>query len=85
MVGTGIRATNLSPGLSGDTEFSNIRFKGDDFAASKVYEGTIPLSPRDIAEAAYWISSLPEHVNINSIEMMASCQGFSPFNIKRTI
>ncbi len=83
LVGTGVRATNVAPGLAGGTEFSNVRFKGDDAAAAKVYEGTVPLSAADIAEAAYWVASLPPHVNINSIEMMPTCQGFSPFTIKR--
>jgi 3-hydroxy acid dehydrogenase/malonic semialdehyde reductase len=84
LVGTGVRATNLAPGLCGGTEFSNVRFKGDDAAAAKVYEGTTPLTAKDIAETAYWIATLPPHININSIEMMPTCQGFSPFNIKRT-
>ncbi|MEM8510721.1 3-hydroxy acid dehydrogenase/malonic semialdehyde reductase [Massilia sp. MP_M2] len=83
LVGTGVRATNLAPGLSGGTEFSNVRFKGDDSAASKVYEDTTPLSAKDIADTAYWIATLPPHVNVNSIEMMPTCQGFSPFTIKR--
>lgn len=83
LVGTGVRATNIAPGLCGGTEFSNIRFKGDDAAAAKVYEGTVPLSAEDIAETAYWIATLPPHVNINYIEMMPTCQGFAPFAIKR--
>jgi len=83
LVGTGVRATNLAPGLSGGTEFSNVRFKGDDSAAAKVYEGTTPLSAKDIANTAYWIATLPPHVNVNSIELMPTCQGFSPFTIKR--
>jgi len=83
LVGTGVRASNIAPGLAGGTEFSNVRFKGDDAAAAKVYEGTVPLSPGDIAETAYWIATLPAHVNINYIEMMPTCQGFSPFTIKR--
>jgi 3-hydroxy acid dehydrogenase/malonic semialdehyde reductase len=65
LVGTGVRATNLAPGLCGGTEFSNVRFKGDDAAAAKVYEGTQPLTAEDIAETAYWIATLPPHVNIN--------------------
>ena len=84
LVGTGVRATNLAPGLCGGTEFSNVRFKGDDAAAAKVYEGTTPLTAKDIAETAYWIATLPPHVNVNSIELMPTCQGFSPFNIKRS-
>lgn len=84
LVGTGVRATNIAPGLCGGTEFSNVRLK-DDAAAAKVYEGTIPLTAKDIAETAYWIATLPAHVNINYIEMMPSCQAFSPFAIKRSI
>jgi NADP-dependent 3-hydroxy acid dehydrogenase YdfG len=83
LVGTGVRATNIAPGLCGGTEFSNVRLKGDDAAAAKVYEGTVPLTADDIAETAYWIATLPPHVNINYIEMMPTCQGFSPFTIKR--
>lgn len=83
LVGTGVRATNIAPGLCGGTEFSNVRFKGNDAAAAKVYEGTVPLTANDIAESAYWVATLPSHVNINVIEMMPTCQGFSPFTIKR--
>lgn len=84
LVGTGVRATNLAPGLCGGTEFSNVRFKGDDAAAAKVYEGTTPLKADDIANTAYWIATLPPHINVNLIELMPTCQGFSPFNIKRS-
>jgi len=83
LVGTGVRATNIAPGLVGGTEFSNVRLKGNDAAAAKVYEGTVPLNAADIAETAFWIATLPPHVNINYIEMMPTCQGFSPFTIKR--
>ena len=83
LVGTGVRATNIAPGMSGGTEFSNIRFKGDDASAAKVYQGTQPLTAADVAEAAYWVATLPPHININGIEMMPTCQGFSPFTIKR--
>jgi len=84
LVGTGVRATNIAPGLCGGTEFSNVRFKGDDAAASKVYEGTQPLTAKDIADTAFWIATLPPHVNVNSIELMPTCQGFSPFNVRRS-
>ena len=84
LVGSGVRATNIAPGMSGGTEFSNVRFKGDDAAAAKVYQGAMALTPEDVAEAAWWVANLPAHVNINGIEMMPTCQGFSPFTIKRT-
>jgi len=83
LVGTGVRATNLAPGLCGGTEFSNVRFKGDDSAAAKVYEGTTPLSAGDIADTAYWIATLPAHINVNHLELMPTCQGFGPMTIKR--
>lgn len=83
LVGTGVRATNLAPGLCGGTEFSNVRFNGNDEAAAKVYQGTVPLTAQDIANTAYWVATLPPHININQIEMMPTCQGFAPFNIKR--
>ena len=83
MAGTGVRTTNIAPGLCGGTEFSNVRLRGNDAAAAKVYEGTVPLTAVDIAETAYWIATLPPHVNINYIEMMPTCQGFGPLNIKR--
>jgi NADP-dependent 3-hydroxy acid dehydrogenase YdfG len=82
LIGTGVRATNIAPGLCGGTEFSNVRLK-DDAAAARVYEGTVPLTAKDIAESAYWIATLPAHVNINYIEMMPTCQGFSAFAVKR--
>lgn len=83
LIGTGVRASNIAPGLCGGTEFSNVRLKGDDSAAAKVYQGTQPLTADDIAETAYWIATLPPHVNINYIEMMPMCQGFGPLAIQR--
>lgn len=84
LIGTGVRATNIAPGLCGGTEFSNVRLKGDDAAAAKVYQGTQPLTANDIAETAYWIATLPAHVNINYIEMMPMCQGFGSLAIQRS-
>ncbi|MEO7031755.1 MAG: SDR family NAD(P)-dependent oxidoreductase [Herbaspirillum sp.] len=83
IVGTGVRATNIAPGMVGGTEFSNVRLKGNDVAAAKVYEGADALTANDIADTAYWIATLPAHININYIEMMPTCQGFSSFTIKR--
>lgn len=83
LVGTGVRATTIAPGLCGGTEFSNVRFHGDATAAAKVYEGTAPLTAADIAEAAYWVAALPAHVNINHLEMMPTCQGYGPFSVVR--
>lgn len=84
LIGTGVRACNIAPGLCGGTEFSNVRFKGDDSKAAAVYQGTQPLTAVDIAETAFWIATLPAHININYIEMMPMCQGFGPLAIQRS-
>ena len=84
LVGTGVRATNLAPGLVGGTEFSNVRYRGNDDAAAKVYEGTEPLTAEDIAETAYWLATLQPHVNVIQLEVVPNCQGYAGWNIKRT-
>ena len=83
LVGTGVRASTIAPGLCGGTEFSNVRYRGDDAAAAKVYEGAEPLTAEEVAEAAYWIAIQPAHVNIVSMEMVPNCQGYGGFNVKR--
>ncbi|MDT7950704.1 MAG: SDR family NAD(P)-dependent oxidoreductase [Acetobacteraceae bacterium] len=83
LVGTGVRITDLEPGLVGGSEFSAVRFGGDMEKAKAVYAGTTPLSPEDIAEAVAWAVGLPPHVNINRLEMMPTCQGPGPLTIKR--
>lgn len=83
LVGTGVRVTTIAPGLCGGTEFSLVRYKGDQVNADKVYQGTTPLSAEDIAKTVYWIANLPAHVNVNMIELMPVCQAFGPFAITR--
>ena len=78
--GTGVRVTNVEPGLL-DTEFSLIRFKGDAAAADSVYEGAKPLYAEDIAEIIWWAATLPEHVNINRVEVMPTCQSNGPTRV----
>ncbi|ARJ44338.1 NADP-dependent 3-hydroxy acid dehydrogenase [Pantoea alhagi] len=72
--GTALRVTDIEPGLVGGTEFSNVRFKGDDNRAESVYAGTTALTPEDVTEAVYWVATLPAHVNINTLEMMPVSQ-----------
>jgi 3-hydroxy acid dehydrogenase/malonic semialdehyde reductase len=84
LVGTNVRVTDIEPGLCGGTEFSAVRFGGDQAKADEVYRGTTPLTAEDIAEAVAWTVQLPAHVNINRIEMMPTCQATAPFAIKRT-
>jgi 3-hydroxy acid dehydrogenase / malonic semialdehyde reductase len=83
LVGTNVRVTNIEPGLVGGTEFSRVRFRGDEGRAAQVYESTQPLTAEDVAEAVAWAVGLPAHVNINRIELMPTCQGPGPLVIKR--
>jgi 3-hydroxy acid dehydrogenase/malonic semialdehyde reductase len=81
--GTGVRVTSVEPGLSGGTEFSTVRFNGDEERARAVYTGVDPLSADDVAESVHWVASLPAHVNVNRLELMAVAQSFAPFQIHR--
>lgn len=83
LVGTGVRASCIEPGLCGGTEFSNVRFAGDDARARAVYAGTTPLTAEDIADTVYWIATRPPHITINVISLMPNCQSFGPFAVKR--
>mgnify|MGYP000081241252 FL=1 len=83
LIGTPLRVTCVEPGMCAGTEFSNVRFKGDDDKAGKVYTGVKALSADDVAEAIYWSATLPSHMNINVLELMPIQQAFSPFNIHR--
>lgn len=84
LLGTHVRVSCIEPGLTGGTEFSKVRFRGDELKARSVYEKTQPLQAEDIAEAIYFCTSAPSHVNINMIEMMPVVQAFSPLAIHRT-
>ncbi len=81
--GTGVRVTCVEPGLSGGTEFSTVRFNGDEARARAVYTGVDALTADDVAEAVHWAASVPAHVNVNTIELMAVAQSFAPFQIHR--
>jgi 3-hydroxy acid dehydrogenase / malonic semialdehyde reductase len=80
--GTGVRVTNIEPGLA-ETEFSVVRFHGDKDKADSVYAGMTPLTAADIAETIYWTASRPLHVNINTLEIMPVAQSWGPFPIHR--
>ncbi len=80
--GTGVRVTCVEPGLA-DTEFSTVRFHGDKARADAVYTGMQPITADDIAESVYWAATLPPHVNVNVIEMMATAQSFAAFPVAR--
>jgi 3-hydroxy acid dehydrogenase/malonic semialdehyde reductase len=82
LVGTNVRVTDIEPGLVGGSEFSNVRF-GDDAKAAAVYAGTVPLNPEDIAESVSWVVHLPQHMNVNRMELMPTCQSPGPLTVKR--
>lgn len=82
LVGTNVHATDIEPGLVGGSEFSAVRL-GSEAEAAKVYEGTDPLRPEDIADTAAWILARPARVNVNRIELMPTCQGPGPLAVKR--
>jgi 3-hydroxy acid dehydrogenase/malonic semialdehyde reductase len=80
--GTGVRVTCVEPGMA-DTEFSLIRFGGDQNKADGVYAGMRPMTADDIAESIHWAATMPQHVNVNTIELMATQQSFAPFQVAR--
>lgn len=71
-----IKVSAVNPGMV-ETEFSIVRFDGDENRAKKVYEGLQPLTPEDIAETIYWMASRPAHVNINDVIIMPAAQANS--------
>jgi len=80
--GTNVRVTNIEPGIV-DTDFSVSRFKGDKDKADAVYANTVPLHADDIGETIFWVATLPEHVNINTLEVMPTMQSFGPLAVER--
>lgn len=84
LLGTPVRVTDVEPGMCGGTEFSQVRFHGDDAKAAKVYENVTPLSAEDIADTVHWIATRPAHVNINTISLMPVAQAFSPLAVHRS-
>lgn len=83
LLGTPVRVSNVEPGLAGGTEFSNVRFHGDDQKAEAVYSGAQALTAEDIAETVFWIATLPAHVNVNNIQIMPVCQTYAGLAVYR--
>ncbi|MEM8981651.1 MAG: SDR family NAD(P)-dependent oxidoreductase [Pseudomonadota bacterium] len=84
LLGTSVRSTLIEPGMVGASEFSNVRFHGDDARAASVYVGTEPLLPDDIAATVVWVIDQPAHVNINRIELMPVCQAVDSVSVVRS-
>lgn len=83
LVGTRVRVTDVEPGMV-ETEFSVVRFKGDAEKAAATYRGMKPLTAEDIADVVHYCASLPEHVNVNTIELMSVDQAFGAFAVHRS-
>jgi 3-hydroxy acid dehydrogenase / malonic semialdehyde reductase len=84
LLGTGVRVTDVEPGLAGGTEFSHVRFKGDEKKAAAVYKGARALTPEDIADTVHWVATRPAHVNVNVIQVMPTDQALGPLAVHRT-
>jgi NADP-dependent 3-hydroxy acid dehydrogenase YdfG len=82
LLGTRVRATYLAPGMA-QTEFSNVRYKGDDARADRVYAGAEPLQAEDVAEVVYLVTTLPGHVNVNALEVMSVDQSWGHLAVHR--
>ena len=73
LVGTRVRVSTVDPGPV-ETEFSNVRFRGDEERAANNYRGIIPLAPADVAEAVLWVVDRPPHVNVRDVVLMPTAQ-----------
>jgi 3-hydroxy acid dehydrogenase/malonic semialdehyde reductase len=82
LIGTKVRVTSIEPGMA-DTEFSVVRFKGDQSAADNVYKGVHAMSADDVALVCESVLKLPAHINVNTLELMPVQQAFGPFAVDR--
>jgi 3-hydroxy acid dehydrogenase / malonic semialdehyde reductase len=81
LLATPLRVTTIDPGLV-ETEFSEVRFRGDAARARSVYQGIQPLTPRDVAEAVGWVASRPAHVQVSELVILPTCQA-SAYHVHR--
>ena len=82
LVSHGIKVSSINPGMA-ETEFSLVRFHGDEERAKNVYKGIDALSAEDIAETIFWIISRPAHVNINELIIMPAAQASTSVTIRK--
>lgn len=74
--GTGVRVTDIEPGLL-ESEFSDVRFKGDESRFETLYKNAHPLHPEDVADAIWWVATRPAHVNVSQVEIMPTTQSLA--------
>jgi NADP-dependent 3-hydroxy acid dehydrogenase YdfG len=77
-----IKVTAIHPGAA-ETEFSNVRFKGDETLAKKIYEGFTPLYAEDVADTIFYCATLPSHVCLNDIVMTCTAQADAIYFYKK--
>jgi NADP-dependent 3-hydroxy acid dehydrogenase YdfG len=80
--GTGVRVTSVSPGMV-ETDFSRVRFRGDEKRAKSVYQGMTPLTPEDVAEAVVWSVGRPAHVNVQELILYPTDQASTTMVARR--
>ena len=82
LLGSSVRVCNIEPGLA-ETEFSQVRFGGNEKKAQEVYKNLEPLIAQDIAKQVRWVIEQEAHININSLEIMPTCQAWGPLAVSR--
>jgi len=83
LIGTQVRVTNLEPGNVAGTEFSNVRYHGDDDKAAKVYDGFKTMTGGDIGDILLWLIESPAHINVNRLEVMPVAQTYNGLTIAK--
>ena len=83
LIGTQVRVTNLEPGNVAGTEFSNVRYHGDDDKAAQVYDGFKTMTGDDIGDILLWLIESPAHINVNRLEVMPVAQTYNGLAIAK--
>jgi 3-hydroxy acid dehydrogenase/malonic semialdehyde reductase len=83
LVGTGVRATVIEPGMTAGSEFSEVRFHGDRVRAAAQYEGVAALQTQDVAAAIAWVAAQPAHVNVSVLQLLPTDQGPAAMQVRR--
>ncbi|MGE6442216.1 SDR family NAD(P)-dependent oxidoreductase [Psychrobacter sp. NPDC078409] len=83
LIGTQVRVTNIEPGVVAGTEFSNVRYHGDDDKAAKVYDGFKTMTGEDIGDILLWLIESPAHININRLEVMPVAQTYNGLTVAK--
>lgn len=84
LIGTGVRATVVEPGMTTGSEFSIVRFHGDPARAAAQYEGVAALEPEDVAAAIAWVAAQPARVNVSVLQLMPTDQGPAAMRLHRS-